>query len=150
MWFLGFDPSTPFLPIFFTFAFCWCSQQKMCFSQQHQPHLLVGHSGPIHSTNLLKLLPALLHILQQTWGVLHWASPPRRIHNCILSASVPCSLCLYPAGTLHKPALLEEKISGRVTLKAVLVTTPKVRGRAEWNKNNPVLCNSQNLGTKTF
>lgn len=40
----------------------------MCCSHPRQPHLLVGHSGPIHSTNLPKLQPALLHVLQQTWG----------------------------------------------------------------------------------
>lgn len=108
MWFLGFAPSTPFLPIF--------------------PHLhsagALNRKGPapINTSHTCRWVTAAWFraqtsqnfslcyctFLQLAWGVLRGALS-QEDKNWAFSAAALCSLCPSPCGTLHKPAFLEEK-----------------------------------------
>lgn len=99
------------------------SRWKRRCSHPRQPHLLVGHSGPIHSANLPKLQPPLLQLLQPPSGALcgHLTRD-----NPLLTAPLPKAHCTSQHG--HK------KTSRRI--KSVLITVLNVKGATKEKKKS--------------
>lgn len=108
MWFLGFAPSTPFLPI---------------FPRLHSAGVPGGKgAGPTNTSHTCQWVAAAWFTAWTSrnfslpyctfyswfWGVLRGALS-QEDKNWAFSASVPCSRCPSACGALHKPAFLEKK-----------------------------------------